>query len=187
MKGKNKILFYRDWLEQFDQLSDEEAGKLIKHIMRYVNDLNPEAPDRITELLFQPFKAQFKRDLVKWNERSRQASEAAQKRWDTESMRNDADASKPMRNDAVKVKVKDKVKDNNIYIPEFSEFEEHCLTKEPNLNRKQLKLKYDSWVENDWKDGNNQPIKNWKSKATNIIRYIDTVSPKRFKANTADY
>lgn len=184
MNGKNKILFYRDWLVQFDQLSDEEAGKLIKHIMRYVNDLNPEPPDRITELLFQPFKAQFKRDLVKWNDRSRQASEAAQKRWESESMRNDADASKSMRNDAVKVKVK--VKDN-IYIPDFSEFEQHCLIKEPNLNRKQLKLKYDSWVENDWKDGNNQPIKNWKSKATNIIRYIDTVAPKRPKANTADY
>ena len=31
---------------------------------------------------------------------------------------------------------------------------------------------YDAWKLNDWKDGNDKPIKNWKSKATMQLRYI---------------
>ena len=45
-EGKNKIIFYRDWVDQFRDLTDEEAGRLIKHIMSYVNDENPTPPDR---------------------------------------------------------------------------------------------------------------------------------------------
>lgn len=62
-EGKNKIIVYRDWISTFDAISDEEAGRLIKHFFRYVNDLNPEAPDRLTALLFEPIKQTLKRDL----------------------------------------------------------------------------------------------------------------------------
>ncbi len=51
-EGKNKIIVYKDWIKKFEALKDAEAGKLIKHFFRYVNDLNPVAPDRITELSF---------------------------------------------------------------------------------------------------------------------------------------
>lgn len=66
MTGKKSFLFYVNWESTFDTLSDEEAGRLIKHILHYVNDRNPEAPDRITELVFQPIKAVLKEDLKKW-------------------------------------------------------------------------------------------------------------------------
>lgn len=65
-EGKKTILIYADWLPMFDGLDDDEAGRLIKHLLRYVNDLNPEAPDKITKVAFEPIKAQLKRDLVKW-------------------------------------------------------------------------------------------------------------------------
>lgn len=65
---KNKILVYKDWKSTFDKLSDEEAGRLIKHFFNYVNDENPEAPDRITELIFEPIKQTLKRDLKKWEQ-----------------------------------------------------------------------------------------------------------------------
>jgi hypothetical protein len=35
-----------------------------------------------------------------------------------------------------------------------------------------LRLKFESWVENGWKDGNNRKITNWKSKLTNTIQFI---------------
>jgi len=41
-ENKKAVIVYADWIEQFEALNDEEAGKLIKHIFRYVNDLNPE-------------------------------------------------------------------------------------------------------------------------------------------------
>jgi hypothetical protein len=66
MEGKNNIVIYRDWISIFESLTDDEAGKLIKHFYRYVNDLNPEAPDRLTALLFEPIKQTLKRDLRKY-------------------------------------------------------------------------------------------------------------------------
>ena len=35
----------------------------------------------------------------------------------------------------------------------------------------QVRLKYSAWIENNWHDGNGIRIKNWKSKATNQIKY----------------
>jgi hypothetical protein len=31
---------------------------------------------------------------------------------------------------------------------------------------------YNAWKLNDWKDGNDKPIKNWKQKAIMQLRYI---------------
>jgi hypothetical protein len=63
--GKKKVIVYTDWINQFKDLTDEEAGKLIKHFFEYVNDLNPTS-DRLTELLFNPIKSTLKRDLEAW-------------------------------------------------------------------------------------------------------------------------
>lgn len=50
----------------FEELSDEQAGKLIKHIFEYVNDKNPQLDDQILKVCFAPIKAQLKRDLEDW-------------------------------------------------------------------------------------------------------------------------
>ena len=68
-ENKKSIIVYADWIELFESLTDDEAGKLIKHFFRYVNDLNPSPPDRITELSFIPIKQSLKRDLDKWEGR----------------------------------------------------------------------------------------------------------------------
>lgn len=64
--NKKSFILYCDTLHTFEELEDEEAGKLIKHLLRYVNDLNPVAPDKLTKIAFEPIKQQLKRDLVKW-------------------------------------------------------------------------------------------------------------------------
>jgi len=84
-ENKKSIIIYADWIENFENLSDEEAGKLIKHFFRYVNDLSPSAPDRLTELLFIPLKSSLKRDLQKWEntieERAKNGRIGNIKRW----------------------------------------------------------------------------------------------------------
>jgi hypothetical protein len=65
-ENKKSIIVYADWIEHFEFLTDEEAGKLIKHFFRYVNDLNPIAEDRNIQIAFNPIKAILKRDLDKW-------------------------------------------------------------------------------------------------------------------------
>lgn len=67
---------------------------------------------------------------------------------------------------------KEKNEKNVKNIPPYEEFENHALSKKSNLCKESIKLKYDSWVENDWKDGNNKKISNWKSKLTNTVQYL---------------
>jgi hypothetical protein len=55
-ENKKGVLVYADWIDKFEELEDDEAGRLIKHFFRYVNDLNPEYPDRTTKLMFIDIK-----------------------------------------------------------------------------------------------------------------------------------
>lgn len=66
-KDKKSFVAYCDWIESFEELSDEEAGKLVKHLFRYVNDLQPECPDKLTKVCFIPIKQCLKRDLKKYD------------------------------------------------------------------------------------------------------------------------
>lgn len=65
-EGKKSFIMYCEWQELFNDLTDEQCGKLMKHIFAYVNDENPEAPDAITRIAFIQIKQQFKRDLKKY-------------------------------------------------------------------------------------------------------------------------
>ncbi len=80
-ENKNRIIVYRDWISTFDALTDEEAGKLIKHFFRYINDQNPEAPDRLIKLLFEPIKQTLKRDLKAYESICEQNRENVAIRW----------------------------------------------------------------------------------------------------------
>jgi hypothetical protein len=87
-ENKKSIIVYADWMEQFTSLTDEEAGKLIKHFFLYVNDLDPIPIDRLTEMLFIPLKQSLKRDLKKWetilHDRSYNGRIGNIKRWNTD-------------------------------------------------------------------------------------------------------
>ncbi len=63
---KKSFIAYCDWLESFEELEDDEAGRLAKHLFRYVNDMNPEAPDKVTKMTFIAIKNSLKRDLKKY-------------------------------------------------------------------------------------------------------------------------
>ena len=65
-EGKTSFVLYADQKELFEQLPNEKAGELIKHIFAYVNDENPTTEDLILKMAFTPIKQQFKRDLEKW-------------------------------------------------------------------------------------------------------------------------
>lgn len=139
-EDKNRVIVYADWMEKFEKLQDDEAGRLIKHFFRYINDLNPEAPDRITELSFIDIKNTLKRDLKAWKETIEEKSingrignlkkwhpdlyhkymnkeitleeseVIAQRRKTSHSDKNDRTAIKPIAN--VAVSVSDSVSDN---------------------------------------------------------------------------
>jgi hypothetical protein len=106
-KDKKSFVAYCDWLESFEELTDEEAGKLAKHLFRYVNDLNPEAPDKITKMCFIPIKQSLKRDLVKYEERADRARENGAKGGRPKTQKTQLVISEPKKPDNVNVSVND--------------------------------------------------------------------------------
>lgn len=78
-EDKKTVVIYTNWMTTFEKLSDEEAGMLIKHMFRYINDLNPDPPSRLLELVFEPFKQILKTDLRKYEEIKRKRSEAGKR------------------------------------------------------------------------------------------------------------
>ena len=66
-RGKKGFVLYCDLIHTFSQLTTEERGILVTHILEYVNDLNPEPlENRVLQIAFEPIKQQLKRDLKHW-------------------------------------------------------------------------------------------------------------------------
>lgn len=78
-ENKKSFILYADQIHSFENLDDDEAGRLIKLIFRYVNDQNPEPSDKITKIAFEPIKHQLKRDLKEWESQRKQRSEAGRR------------------------------------------------------------------------------------------------------------
>jgi len=66
-EGKKKVIVYAEWIDSFDELTDEEAGKLIKHFFKYINDLEPILEDRLLKMMWIPIQQALKRDLKKYH------------------------------------------------------------------------------------------------------------------------
>ena len=76
-ENKKSFLLYCDLIHTIEKMPDEKAGQLLKHILRYVNDLNPITDDLITQLTFEPIRQSLKRDLLKWVDKSPERIEKA--------------------------------------------------------------------------------------------------------------
>jgi len=79
MKDKKSIVLYCDLIYTVNQLPDDKAGLLFKHILSYVNDEEPVTDDIIVKIAFEPIKQQLKRDLIKYEKKREQYSEAGKK------------------------------------------------------------------------------------------------------------
>jgi hypothetical protein len=112
-KDKKSFILYSDAIYTVEKLSDTDAGQLLKHLLRYVNDQNPTTQNPLVEIAFEPIKQQLKRDLVKFEDVKVKRSEAgkagANKRW-----QEIANANKGIQTIA-NIAVNDNVNDNDIY------------------------------------------------------------------------
>ena len=77
--NKKSFLLYCDLIHTVKKLTDEQAGKLFKHTLEYVNDKDPVTDDIITDLCFEPIRQSLKRDLKKYEKIRQKKSEAGKK------------------------------------------------------------------------------------------------------------
>jgi hypothetical protein len=121
-ENKKGFVLYADQIDLIKELTDEEAGILIKHIFLYVNDKNPTLENRLVKIAFEPIKTQLKRDLIKYESVREKRSIAGKASADSkkqnstnstlvESVKQNSTNSTVIVKDNVIVKVKDKVKD----------------------------------------------------------------------------
>lgn len=74
-ENKKSFIAYCDWIDTFNELDNEHAGMLIKHLLEYVNDKNPVTENMIVRVGFANIKTTLKRDLKKWENTSTVRSE----------------------------------------------------------------------------------------------------------------
>lgn len=160
-EGKNTIVFYRDWKEIFESLSDKDCAELIRHIFRYVNDENPETDNEIVKYVFIPIKNSLKRDLKKWENIRQKRSDAgkasAESRKQSEQMSTSVESDQqtstnPTVSDSVTVidsdkrkktinqKIKEREKKEELFKKEVLEFKDQ-------YDHNMLKAFFNYWSE----------------------------------------
>lgn len=173
-EDKKAFVVYTDWESQFNLLSDEEAGKLIKHIFSYVNDQNPEfdASERLLIMAFEPIKKQLKRDLKRYETIKQKRSEAGRKSAEQRATQSQQNSTNSTSVDFVQqnstnptVIVKDIVKDTVTVIDTVTVKE-----REINNNSDPPTQKFTGFGK--------QPIKKLKEGCANHSEWLNTISKK---------
>lgn len=74
-------------------------------------------------------------------------------------------------------------------IPTFSDFLKYVKTLKSYKAELDyaVKVKYNNWVDNKWRDGNNDEIKNWKNKIMNTMAYMKVIVDPNKPIDLAEY
>jgi len=119
-ENKKSFIAYCDWQDTFQELPNDKAGKLIKHLLSYVNDEHPETDDMIIRVAFASIKRQLKRDLKKYEVIREKRSDAGKlggrptKKKQKKAKKANAYFEKQKNPVNVSVNVNDSVNDNDI-------------------------------------------------------------------------
>jgi len=65
-ENKKSFILYTSSFGVIKQLPDDVAGRLIKHILAYVNDEDPKTDELLVNVCFEPIKHHLKSDLEKY-------------------------------------------------------------------------------------------------------------------------
>lgn len=109
------------------------------------------------------------RRLKERDERSHKARQSVLKRWnkakeDTNVLQSNNEPNTIKEIKGNEIKGKD--------IPDFNSFLSYAIKQKPNVDTEAIKFKYESWIENNWKDGYGVEIINWKNKLLNTLPHI---------------
>lgn len=158
---KKSFLLYCDLIHTVEQLTDEQAGDLFKHILRYVNDQQPQTENVITRIAFEPIKQSLKRDLQKYEDIRKRNQDNARKRWDATA--SDRIPNDTKNADSVSVSVSGSVtgkKEIKGFVkPTIEELKEYMREQGMNDIAENWLNHYEA---NGWKVGKN-PMKDWKA------------------------
>lgn len=181
-ENKNSFIIYTDWKIDFEFLTDEEAGKLIKHLLRYASDENPsfENEDRLLQFAAQKMKAVMKKDLKKYESVIQKRAEAGKKggvnsgksRTSKQNEANEANASLPKQNE--RDNVNDNVNDNVILLEKETKYDVdgENFSNDENFEKKQEAKNF---------------LKNSKPQFSERIRMQHKITPEHYNEKVDEF
>jgi hypothetical protein len=176
-KEKKSFLLYADQNSVFQNLPDDIAGRLIKHILSYVNDEQPVTEELIIKIAFEPIRMQLKRDLQKYESIRERNSLNAKMRWDAVALSGMPKSTKNADNDTDNVtdtvNVNDKEKTKLFKAPTVGELKLEF----PNIDAESF---HDFYTSKGWKIGKDA-MKDWRAAARNWERRNNPTPIKPFK------
>lgn len=180
-KDKKTVLLYVDLIHTIEKMDNENAGLYFKHFLRYVNDLNPIAPNILIDVTFEPHKQQLKRDLIAWeeecNKRSLKGKKGMASRWGKKITEDSTTIVNYSTTIPTIVGITDtetdtdteyiKRKPKKVFIPPtLLEVEDYF--KENGYTRQSAIKAFKYYNVADWSDSKGNKIKNWKQKMQGV-------------------
>jgi hypothetical protein len=185
MENKKSFVLYCDLIHTVNKLPDEQAGKLLKIILEYVNDLNPQVDDLLLSVSFEPIRQQLKRDLEKWTENAADRSEKARKAGIASGIARQLKATKTnslVQNElkptkrTVNVSVNDNVNDSNILARKLA-FKESLFKYVGKYKKQTVKAFFEYWSEHG---DNDKKMRFEKEKSFGVGRRLSTWAKNDF-------
>lgn len=101
MSDKTNILIYTEYREDIEELSDKQAGVLLKALLRYQDGESLPEMDKVVKTLFNPMRRCVDRNNERYTKRCERNKENARKRWEQkQNMQSDANACERMPENA---------------------------------------------------------------------------------------
>lgn len=85
---KDSFILYLEQREVFDNLTDEQAGKIIKTIFEYEATKQVPELEQLLKIIFIPIKQTLDRNSVKYEKTCERNKENIKKRWDKKDTKN---------------------------------------------------------------------------------------------------
>ena len=153
MKGCNMSL--TSVQQRFNECSTEIKELVKEEIISVDND----------KISINFLEDQFSEFELSTKQKSRAGKASAKAR---ESNTRSTPVKQPM-NEEEKIREDKKRKEK---IPSVEDFKDYAIENKPKVDIDAVELKYKAWIEAGWIDGNDKPIKNWKSKLLNTLPHL---------------
>lgn len=182
MKDPAFLFYSQDFIVGVQFMSWEERGKYIT-LLCYMHQHGRLSEDQVNKVVGKPsenLRSKFSVDKngLYFNKRLEEEAKKRSK-YVASRRKNGKKGGRPPKNhmdNHMDNHMRNHTENENedINIPEYEEFKEYALSKEPKIDLKALRFKYEAWIANNWKNGNHQPIKNWKVALLNTLPFLET-------------
>lgn len=166
---RDSFIIYRSFYEAICDLDSDSQAFVFKAICEYSLNFKEIELNGISNTIFKLIKPQLDANNKRYENGKQPKLKQGTTKTEAKRKQNGI-KTEANKNDNVNVNVNDNKNVNKI--PTFEEFGKYAIEHKPNADKQDVKLKYEAWIQNDWKDGKNNKIINWKSKLLQTLPHI---------------